>query len=137
LTQTAIVKRIINDGLAEVSVERASACGDSCATCAAGCSRKRVLNVTAVNKISALPGDRVIIESSGLKFFSIAALVYILPLAFFLAAYFLATLLNAMESVCILISTGAFIVGCLAVYLINKFIRRDRKLDFEIVSFAP
>ena len=95
------------------------------------------LNVTAVNKISALPGDRVIIESSGLKFFSIAALVYILPLAFFLAAYFLATLLNAMESVCILISTGAFIVGCLAVYLINKFIRRDRKLDFEIVSFAP
>lgn len=136
MTQTAIVKRIISEALAEVSVERTSACGESCASCAAGCSRKNILNVTAANKISAVPGDRVIIESSSMKVFSIAALVYILPLVFFLAAYFIAAVLHATESACVLISTGAFLLGCIAVYLINKFIRRDRKLSFEIISFA-
>lgn len=117
-------------------MERVSACGESCASCAAGCSRKSVIDVTAVNRINAMPGDKVIIESSSLKVFSIAALVYILPLLFFLAAYFIADALKAGESACVLISTGAFLLGCLAVYLINKFFRRDRKLSFEIISFA-
>ena len=53
------------------------------------------VDVTAVNRINAMPGDKVIIESSSLKVFSIAALVYILPLLFFLAAYFIADALKA------------------------------------------
>lgn len=136
MTQTAIVSRIIDENIAEVYVERISACGDNCASCGAGCSKKNIVYVTAANNVRAQPGEKVTIESSSLKIVSAAALVYILPLIFFLTAYFLAEALKAPENACIFISTGAFFLGCLAVVFINKYVRRDRKLSFEITSIV-
>ena len=89
MTQTAIVNRLIDENIAEVYVKRISACGDNCASCGAGCSKKNMIYVNAANNVRAQPGEKVIIESSSFGIVSAAALVYVLPLVFFLAAYFL------------------------------------------------
>ncbi len=135
MKQNAIVIKVLDEKWAEVEVRRSSACGEACASCSGGCA-KRVLHVTAFNKAGAKPGDSVIIESETSRIVSLAFLVYILPLVVFLAAYLAASSLNLSESACILISVGAFILGCISVVLINRWIRRDKKMHFEIISVS-
>ena len=55
MTQSAIVKRILGNGYAEVHVERISACGKSCASCGSGCGDKRIISVDALNIAKAKP----------------------------------------------------------------------------------
>ena len=131
------MKKVIRDSLAEVEVQRASACGEHCASCSSGCGLKKTLTVTAINTAGAKPGDKVVIESGTAKVVSLAIFVYILPLAIFLGAYFLASLFNLSEGACTIISVGAFLLGCGCVVLINKMLRRDRKLQVEITSVIP
>jgi sigma-E factor negative regulatory protein RseC len=133
LKQNAIVKKIIGDTLAEGEVRRDSACGDQCAACH-GCGQRKVLNVRAVNTAGAKPGDSVVIESGTAKVVSLAFFVYILPLAALLFAYFLASSLRLPESACILVSVGAFILGCVFIVLVNRHLRHDRRLRVEITS---
>ncbi|NLO48387.1 MAG: SoxR reducing system RseC family protein [Clostridiales bacterium] len=134
MKQNAIVKKIIRDTLAEVEVQRSSACGEQCASCSSGCGIKKTLTVTAINTAGAKPGDKVIIESGTAKVVLLALFVYILPLVIFLMAYFLASSFKLSEGACTIISVGMFLLGCGCVVLINKKLRRDRKLQVEITS---
>ena len=134
MTQSAIVEKIYGDGFAQVSVERISACGKSCASCSGGCSEKHVISVRAANGAGAKPGDRVVIESSTKGVLGAALLVYLVPIAFFFAAYMLTMLAEMPEAACILISLGAFFAGAVCVYLVNRLVRRDRELEYTIVS---
>lgn len=134
MTQSAIVGRIMGNGFAEVNVERISACGKSCASCGSGCADKRIISVRALNAVNAKPGERVIIESKTGGILGAAMLVYIVPILFFFAAYMLTALNKLGETACILISLGAFLLGAVCVYLFNRFIRKDRELEYTIVS---
>lgn len=134
MTQSAIVSRILGDGFAEVKVERISACGKSCASCSGGCADKRIISVRALNLVRAKPGERVIIESKTGGILGAAMLVYLVPILFFFAAYMLTALSKLGEAACILISLGAFLLGAVCVYLFNRFIRKDRELEYTIVS---
>ena len=67
MIQTAKVIRILEDGRAEVSVQRQSACGHDCSKCGGGCAELAVLPtvvVKAENPVRAMAGDTVTVESS-------------------------------------------------------------------------
>ena len=78
MTQNAVVTRIIDRRTAEVEVERGTACGGNCGACEA-CVFQNVIRAVAVNKVSALPGQQVVIESKTGDVMSAAMLLYIVP----------------------------------------------------------
>ncbi|MDD6189826.1 MAG: SoxR reducing system RseC family protein [Clostridiales bacterium] len=134
MTQSAIVKRILGDGCAEVHVERISACGKSCASCGGSCSEKNIISVRAVNLVRAKPGDRVVIESATSGVLGAAMLVYFVPILFFFSAYVISALLKLPEAARIVISVAAFMLGAACVYVINRYVRKDKPMEYTIVS---
>lgn len=134
MTQSAIVKRILGNGYAEVHVERISACGKSCASCGSGCGDKRIISVDALNIAKAKPGDRVIIESKTKGILGAAMLVYFVPILFFFFAFLLSSLGGLPEWAGIVISVAAFMLGAACVYVINRYVRKDKSMEFNIVS---
>ena len=134
MTQSAIVKRILGNGYAEVHVERISACGKSCASCGSGCGDKRIISVDALNLAKAKPGDRVIIESKTKGILGAAMLVYFVPMLFFFFAFLLSSLGGLPEWAGIVISVAAFMLGAACVYVINRYVRKDKSMEFNIVS---
>ena len=62
MTQDAVVTKLVSRHVAEVEVERGTACGGTCESCEA-CVFQNRIRAEAVNKISALPGQKVVIES--------------------------------------------------------------------------
>ena len=83
MEQIAMVKSVLDNGMAQVAVQRETACGaaHSCADCA-GCEKMmtRTENVVvAYNDVNAHPGDVVKVQSENGNFFKTAAIVYLLP----------------------------------------------------------
>ncbi len=134
MTQSAIVKRILGNGYAEVHVEREAACGKSCASCAGGCADKQIISVNARNLVQARPGQRVVIESSTKGILGAAMLVYFVPIMFFFLAYLFCSMGRLPETVKIVIGVAAFMLGAACVYVINRYIRKDKPMEFNIVS---
>lgn len=134
MTQSAIVKKILGNGYAEVHVERISACGKSCASCGSGCAEKRIISVDALNLAKAKPGDRVIIESKTTGILGAAVFVYFVPILFFFFAFVLCSTGGLPEWAGIVISVAAFMLGAACVYVVNRYIRKDKAMEFNIVS---
>ena len=67
MVQNAIVKKIVGDGVAEVSLLRQMECGLHCDGACAGCSAKPPQEILALasNSIGARPGDFVEVEPAG------------------------------------------------------------------------
>jgi len=136
LTQSAIVSRILGDGYAQVDVERISACGKSCASCGGGCAEKKIISVRARNAAMARPGDRVVIESTTGGVLGAALLVYMVPILFFFLAYVITALNRLPEVPAILISLAAFMLGAACVFAFNKYIRKDKEIEYTITMVA-
>src|SRR5699024_7825784 len=80
MIQTARVKRLLDDGRAEVTVPRKSVCGHDCSNCSGGCSEMLVqmeVTTVAANPVHAEPGDTVRVESDSGHILKIAAVVYL------------------------------------------------------------
>lgn len=133
MTQRAVVDTVFDNGYARVTVERQSACGHDCSQCGGACGESSKLSVTAKNSIHAAAGDSVTIETATSGVIGAAALVYLVPIAMCLAAYFIASALGMGEDGCVAVSAAAVAAGAAAVALINRFVRRDRTLEYEIV----
>jgi len=134
MTQNAMVTHVGPDGRADVLVLRGTACGGNCHACGGTCSYKTELTVSAENPIGAGVGDQVVISSRSSRIIGASALVYLLPLAAFFLGYFLAAVLSLTEAPSILISVGAFLLGCLAVMLINRKVIAKRPISFVITE---
>jgi sigma-E factor negative regulatory protein RseC len=135
MTQNARVIKLLDNGLAEISVQRSSACSGSCAECG-GCSVKKPLIVTAKNNISARAGDLVIVSTKTSKIVFAAFVVYIVPFIMFFAGYGISAALKASEQVSILLSACAFLVGMLCAFWLNRTVKKRRSFDFEIKAFT-
>ncbi len=132
MTQDAVVTRAFNNGMAEVAVTRSTACGGNCGNCES-CIFQSELKVIAKNLIDAKPGQRVVIESSTKKVFRAAALVYIMPLVLFLAAYALGAVLGMSEGVCVAMSFAGLVLG--AVFLVlSQRKSKGQQISFEIIQ---
>lgn len=131
MKQTGTVTKILKHGLAQVAVERGTACGhcSGCGECAYG---KQIL-VEAENKIFAKPGERVVLESETGVIMEVAALVYVVPLVTFFLGYGLGALLHMTQGRCIAMSGAGLLAGLLLVFLLG---RRHKKIDFRITGYS-
>ena len=134
MTQIATVERIIDSRYAEISVPRKSACGHDCEECA-GCGVSgAAVHAKAANPIGALPGQKVVVESSTQKMLGIVAFVYLIPVALFLAGYLLAALVTVSVAVQYTIAIAAFLAGIGFAVLYDRRLKARGGISFTIVK---
>ena len=134
MTQTAIVESLCTNGYATVRVYQKSACSHDCAECAGICGAKRTIRVQARNPLRAQPGAAVTVETGTGGIMKAAALVYLLPLATLLAGCILGYFLGGSETAQALSGLGGLLLGCGGAVMINRFVRRDRPLEYTIIN---
>lgn len=134
MTQVAQVERILEGNLAEILVERASACGENCATCSMGGAKGRIVRAKAENTIGAKPGDRVVVSSKSSQILGAAFAVYLLPLILLFVSYGIAAAFALEEATCMWISLGGFLLGLGATALWSR--RRKYRVSFSITAYA-
>ena len=134
MTQRATVVKVLNSEMAEIMVPRVSACGGNCASCG-GCGDKKCVIASAYNDINAKEGDTVIVESGTSRIIAIAAIVYMLPLVFLLAAYIITVSLGLKENMSIIISIISFSVG-VGVVVVASRTNKIKRAEFHIKAFA-
>lgn len=131
MTQIATVEEILSGGYARISVPRKSACGHDCEECA-GCGMTgAAVYATAKNPVGAAPGQKVVVESSTKKLLGVVALVYVLPVVFFLVGYFLSEGLG--EPVRYAIAIGAAALTMIPIVLYDRHARRSGALTYTIL----
>lgn len=134
MTQIATVERILDSGHAEISVPRKSACGHDCEECA-GCGvTGAAVHAKALNPIGALPGQKVVVESSTKKMLRIVALVYLIPVALFFLGYLAAMAVTASVTVQYTAAAAGFILGILGAISYDRRLRARGGLSFTIVQ---
>ena len=132
MTQNAVVTKIIDRHTAEVEVERGTACGGNCGACEA-CVFQNVIRTVAANKVSALPGQQVVIESKTSDVMGAAMLLYIVPFVLLFIGYAVGAALGLAEGGCILVSALFFAVG-VAVNVIYQRRKKSGGITFDIIS---
>lgn len=133
MTQIATVERILDSGHAEISVPRKSACGHDCEECA-GCGVSgAAVHARAKNPIGAVPGQKVVVESSTKKMLRIVALVYLIPVALFFLGYLAALAITASAAIQYTAAGLGFALGILAAMAYDRRLRARGGLSFTIV----
>ena len=83
MEQTVRVRRLLENGNAEVVHVRESACSGDCHKCSGCGAAKEAVIFTARNLIGARPGELVRVESSTAPVLKAAVVLYVLPLILF------------------------------------------------------
>ena len=139
MEQIAVVKSILKDGMAEIAVERDTACGAAhdCSHCN-GCEKMmtRTHNVVvAFNDVGAGKGDVVKVSSENAAFFKTAAIVYLLPLVFAALGYAAAVFGGVPgEGLPVLCAFLGFAVGVLLGIAWDRHMKRVQGLKFHSVE---
>lgn len=135
MTQIATVERIIDSNHAVISVPRKSACGHDCEECA-GCGVSgAAVEAKARNPIGAVPGQKVVVESSTQKMLGIVAFVYAIPVALFLIGYLAVVFLGGPQSLQYGIAVLGFFIGIVIAILYDRHVKAKGGLSFTIVKF--
>ena len=108
----------VYDTYCNVKIKRDSACGENCASC--GACKHSESHITALNEINAKKGDRVMITMSTKALYIICFVVYMVPIIFMVAGYFISSYLLKNEDYAIF---GAF-VGVLVGVFLGKLLDR-------------
>ena len=87
MTQTVRLRRVFEDGSAEVIHIRQSACSGECHKCSGCGAAQETMALIVQNPIGAKPGDLVVIESQTGPVLKAAAVLYMLPLVLFFLGY--------------------------------------------------
>lgn len=132
MEKRATVACLLPDGRAELLVVRESACSGDCHHCAGCGAVRQTLRVTAENAIGACRGDVVLVASADTPVLVGAVLVYLLPLALFLAVYLAAT---AWAVAPLLPALVAFALGMLPAFVYNRRLKR-RPPTYQIIDFV-
>lgn len=132
MEQTVSVRRLLPDGMAEVVRVRESACSGDCHKCSGCGAAQQKLLLKARNPIGAQPGDLVVVSSETKTVLKAAAVLYMLPLLFFILGYLVGESLWQRGG---LVSIGSVI---LCIVLIKLYDRRLAKKEvlYTITGFA-
>ena len=132
MTQIATVEKVFQNGMAEISVPRKSACGHDCEECA-GCGVSGTsVYATAHNPIGAQVGDKVVVESSSKKLFGAILIVYMIPLLLFMLGYFCTSAIHS-EGIRYCIAIAGFCLGILPAIAYDRHMKKTGGMMFNIV----
>lgn len=134
MTQDAVVYRCLDNGMAEVVVTRATACGSNCGSCEA-CVFQNELKTEARNLIGARPGQKVRIESRSSRVYGAIMLVYIVPIVLAVLSCFAAYFAGASEGICVLCTFIGFLLGALITVLSQRPKKGGSSITFDIIEF--
>ena len=122
MEQIAVVKKVLENGMAQIAVERETACGaaHSCADCA-GCEKM-------------MTNTHTVVRSENATFFKTAAIVYILPLILAMVFYFVAVGAAMGEGLQVLLAFVGFAAGILVAVGWDRHMKKQNGLRFHIVE---
>ena len=135
MVQNAIVKKIVGEGVAEVSLLRQMECGLHCAC--AGCSAKPPQEILALasNGIGARPGDFVEVEPASGHNISTSVAVFLLPCLGLGAGYGLGVgLLHLSEIAALATAALGLAAGFVPAFLMDRAIARTKAPEFAILK---
>lgn len=132
MTQNAVVTKLISRHVAEVEVERGTACGGTCESCEACVFQSRI-RAEALNKVSALPGQKVVIESKTSAVLGAAALLYLIPFVLLFLGYAIGSAIGWDEAGCVLIGFAFFALG-VAFNVVYQRRKKASPITFEIIQ---
>ncbi len=127
-----IMKRF-EDGTAEVSMTRQSACAGDCHKCGGCASQTQQVSIRAKNEIGASVGDWVYVEAETKVVFSAVFLLYLVPIILFFLGYFLGFLTPVAPGY---VALFGFAVGMIPVVLYDRFVAKRKLLRFRITGYA-
>ena len=137
MVQNAIVKKIVREGVAEVSLLRQMECGLHCDGACAGCTAKPPQEILALasNGIGAVPGDFVEVEPAGGHNYSTLAAVFVLPCLGLGLGYALGlNLLHLGEGASLLTAVLGLAAGFVPAFIMNRAITRRSGPEFAILK---
>ena len=137
MVQNAIVKKIIREGVAEVSLLRQMECGLHCDGACAGCSAKPPQEILALasNGIGAKPGDFVEVEPAGGHNISTSVAVFLLPCVGLGLGYALGVnLLRLGEVTSLLTAALGLAAGFVPAFLMDRSIKARNAPEFTILK---
>ena len=134
MSQNALVKRIVSDGVAEVSLMRQMNC-KNCDNCGV-CSQKPTTEMLAMasHSVGAKVGDMVEVESIAGSSIGIAILVYVFPIVFLILGYFLGQAMGLSEVGSVAMGGLGIPVGFIPAFVLNRIITKNPKPEFVILS---
>ena len=133
MEQIVKVRRICENGQAEVEHIRRRACSGDCHHCAGCGAATQTMIVRAENPIHAPVGAMVTLRADTAGILGAAATVYLLPLVLFFAGYALGA---AAESFAGLWGCAGFAAGILAAVAADRRNRKTKKTVYTITGYA-
>ncbi|MGE4275784.1 MAG: SoxR reducing system RseC family protein [Lawsonibacter sp.] len=137
MVQNAIVKKIIKEDVAEVSLLRQMECGLHCDGACAGCGQKPKEEILALasNLIEAKTGDVVEVAPVGGHNISTSVVVFLLPCIGLAAGYVLGqSLLHLSEIAALGTAAIGLVAGFVPAFLVNRSITRSKAPEFKILK---
>ena len=132
MQQLVKVIRCSQDGTAQVACLRQSACSGDCHQCSGCGAVEQTMLFTAQNPIGAKPGEMVLVESATGPVLQAAAVLYLLPLALFIAGY----LLGMQWKLGGLTGGLAFVLSIGLVIAYDRLVMKKKNTVYTIIGYA-
>ena len=132
MTQLVRVRKLNDDGTAQVIHIRESACSGDCHKCAGCGAAQESLILDANNPIGARPGQLVLISSETGPVLKAAVMLYMLPLLLFFAGYLVGALALGLGA---LVGCLAFAAGIALVVVYDRRVLGKRNTVYTITGY--
>lgn len=133
MQQQVRVLNINPDGSAQVIYLRQSACSGDCHKCSGCGAVEQSMIFTARNPIGARPGDLVNVESATGPVLKAAAVLYMLPLVLFVAAY----LVGMQWHLGGVTGTLGFVLGIAIAVAYDRLVMKKKNTEYTIIGYVP
>lgn len=133
MLQEAIITKTLDNGLAEVVVERSGICGGDCDECNS-CRYEKLMKTVVQNPIEAHRGQHVYIEMPTSGVLKGALYIYILPLVMLFVGYFVGYFAELSESYCIVCAFGGVLLGIGIAALLSTRQHKSNPTPAKIIS---
>lgn len=132
MTQQVRIRKVHDDGTAEVIHVRQSACSGDCHQCSGCGAASETMLLTVKNPIGAKPGELVLIESGTGPVLLAAAIMYMLPIALFFAGYLAGESLWERGG---LAGCLSFVLGIVTAVAYDRLVARKQKTVYTITGY--
>ena len=133
MEQRARVRRLTDDGKAQVMVIRESACSGDCHKCSGCGAAQETLLFEVENPIGAKPGDLVTVASESGPVLRSAAVLYMLPLVLFFLGYALGNWLWNLGG---LMGGIGFAAGIALAVVYDRKVAQKENVIYTMIGFG-
>lgn len=137
MVQNAVVKKVVKEGVVEVSLMRQLECGLHCDGACAGCTQKPTDEILALasDTLGTKPGDVVEVEPFNGRNISISLIVFLVPcIALVLGYIFGQSVLHLGEGAALGTAALGLVLGFVPAFLMNRAIMNSDAPEFRVLK---